>query len=79
MNRPLEMWLVQVILAMISLLEALLLAYLGYKVSDLVNTVGINLKTKFNLNLMWIKDTSNFPLNSKTRKVRNMSQLLTRW
>ncbi|KAH0811954.1 hypothetical protein GEV33_010837 [Tenebrio molitor] len=32
-NRPLELWIVQVILAMISLTEALLLAYLGYKVS----------------------------------------------
>lgn len=31
-NRPLELWTVQVILAMISLAEALLLAYLGYKV-----------------------------------------------
>lgn len=32
-NRPFELWIVQVILAMISLTEALLLAYLGYKVS----------------------------------------------
>lgn len=32
-NRPLELWVVQVILAMVSLVEALLLAYLGYKVS----------------------------------------------
>ncbi|CAG9816404.1 unnamed protein product [Phaedon cochleariae] len=30
-NRPLELWVVQVILAMISLTEAVLLAYLGYK------------------------------------------------
>ncbi|XP_060520683.1 potassium channel subfamily T member 2 isoform X4 [Cylas formicarius] len=30
-NRPLELWIVQVILAIISLSEALLLAYLGYK------------------------------------------------
>jgi potassium channel subfamily T member 1 len=33
-NRPLELWMVQVILAMISLAEALLLAYLGYKVNN---------------------------------------------
>lgn len=32
-NRPLELWTVQVVLAMISLTEALLLAYLGYKVT----------------------------------------------
>lgn len=31
-NRPLELWVVQVVLAVISLIEALLLAYLGYKV-----------------------------------------------
>ena len=31
-RRPLELWFIQVILAMISLTEALLLAYLGYKV-----------------------------------------------
>lgn len=31
-NRPFELWTIQVILAMISLAEALLLAYLGYKV-----------------------------------------------
>lgn len=31
-NRPLELWVVQVVLAIISLTEALLLAYLGYKV-----------------------------------------------
>lgn len=31
-NRPLELWVVQVILAVISLTQALLLAYLGYKV-----------------------------------------------
>ncbi|KAK9882013.1 hypothetical protein WA026_018864, partial [Henosepilachna vigintioctopunctata] len=30
-NRPFELWVVQVILAVISLTEALLLAYLGYK------------------------------------------------
>ncbi|KAK0181757.1 hypothetical protein PV327_004011 [Microctonus hyperodae] len=30
-RRPLELWVVQVILAMVSLTEALLLAYLGYK------------------------------------------------
>ncbi|CAH1122868.1 unnamed protein product [Ceutorhynchus assimilis] len=30
-NRPLELWVVQVVLAIISLLEAVLLAYLGYK------------------------------------------------
>ncbi|XP_014609318.1 PREDICTED: potassium channel subfamily T member 2 [Polistes canadensis] len=30
-RRPLELWIVQVILAMVSLTEALLLAYLGYK------------------------------------------------
>jgi potassium channel subfamily T member 1 len=33
-NRPLELWVVQVILALISLAEALLLAYLGYKVTN---------------------------------------------
>ncbi|GLV33936.1 slowpoke 2 [Carabus blaptoides fortunei] len=50
-NRPLELWIVQVVLAMISLTEALLLAYLGYKgniwqqllsfhfVLELVNTI----------------------------------------
>lgn len=32
-NRPLELWVVQTILALISLTEALLIAYLGYKVS----------------------------------------------
>lgn len=31
-NRPLELWFIQLILAMVSLTEALLLAYLGYKV-----------------------------------------------
>ena len=31
-KRPLELWIIQVILAMISLTETLLLAYLGYKV-----------------------------------------------
>ena len=31
-HRPLELWLIQLVLAMISLTEALLLAYLGYKV-----------------------------------------------
>lgn len=36
-NRPLELWIVQVILAMISLTEALLLAYLGYKVCSLIH------------------------------------------
>lgn len=35
-NRPLELWVVQVILAMVSLVEALLLAYLGYKVSKII-------------------------------------------
>nr|CAD7438294.1 unnamed protein product [Timema bartmani] len=30
-NRPLILWIIQVILAVISLIEALLLAYLGYK------------------------------------------------
>ncbi|KAH1003791.1 hypothetical protein HUJ04_003646 [Dendroctonus ponderosae] len=30
-NRPLELWMVQVVLAIISLIESLLLAYLGYK------------------------------------------------
>ncbi|XP_017774282.1 PREDICTED: potassium channel subfamily T member 2 [Nicrophorus vespilloides] len=50
-NRPLELWIVQVILAVISLTEALLLAYLGYKgniwqqllsfhfILELVNTI----------------------------------------
>lgn len=38
-NRPLELWVVQVILAMVSLVEALLLAYLGYKVSKHYLTV----------------------------------------
>lgn len=32
-NRPPELWAVQLFLAMISLTEALLIAYLGYKVS----------------------------------------------
>lgn len=32
-NRPTELWAVQLILALISLTEALLLTYLGYKVS----------------------------------------------
>jgi potassium channel subfamily T protein 1 len=31
-NRSLSLWVIQVILAIISLTEALLLAYLGYKV-----------------------------------------------
>jgi potassium channel subfamily T protein 1 len=34
-NRSLSLWVIQVILAMISLTEALLLAYLGYKVRRL--------------------------------------------
>ncbi|XP_066590197.1 potassium channel subfamily T member 2 isoform X3 [Prorops nasuta] len=45
-RRPLELWLVQVVLAMVSLTEALLLAYLGYKqllsfhfILELVNTI----------------------------------------
>ncbi|XP_043493016.1 potassium channel subfamily T member 2 isoform X11 [Polistes fuscatus] len=50
-RRPLELWIVQVILAMVSLTEALLLAYLGYKgnvwqqllsfhfILELVNTI----------------------------------------
>lgn len=38
-NRPLKLWVVQVILAMISLTEALLLAYLGYKVSVALNAM----------------------------------------
>ncbi|XP_012538208.1 potassium channel subfamily T member 1 isoform X4 [Monomorium pharaonis] len=50
-RRPLELWVVQVILAMVSLTEALLLAYLGYKgnvwqqllsfhfILELVNTI----------------------------------------
>ncbi|XP_059472651.1 potassium channel subfamily T member 2 isoform X5 [Neocloeon triangulifer] len=58
-NRPLELWVVQVILAMISLAEALLLAYLGYKgniwqqllsfhfILELVNTIP------FMLTLLW--------------------------
>jgi hypothetical protein len=33
-NRPAELWTVQLILALISLSEALLIAYLGYKVGD---------------------------------------------
>lgn len=44
-RRPLELWVVQVILAMVSLTEALLLAYLGYKVRHpiplLINSVFI--------------------------------------
>jgi len=32
-NRPIELWVVQVVLAVISLVESLLLTYLGYKVS----------------------------------------------
>jgi len=35
-NRPMELWCVQVVLAIISLTEALLLAYLGYKVISLL-------------------------------------------
>ncbi|KAK9712045.1 Ion channel [Popillia japonica] len=54
-NRPLKLWVVQVILAMISLTEALLLAYLGYKgniwqqllsfhfILELVNTIPFTL------------------------------------
>jgi potassium channel subfamily T protein 1 len=54
-NRPLELWIVQVILAMISLTEALLLAYLGYKgniwqqllsfhfILEIVNTIPFTL------------------------------------
>ncbi|KAJ8672874.1 hypothetical protein QAD02_004135, partial [Eretmocerus hayati] len=50
-RRPIELWVVQVVLAMVSLVEALLLAYLGYKgniwqqllsfhfILELVNTV----------------------------------------
>ncbi|XP_023315308.1 potassium channel subfamily T member 2 isoform X4 [Trichogramma pretiosum] len=50
-HRPLELWIIQVILAMVSLTEALLLAYLGYKgniwqqllsfhfILELVNTI----------------------------------------
>ncbi|XP_031367017.1 potassium channel subfamily T member 2 isoform X4 [Apis dorsata] len=45
-RRPLELWVVQVILAIVSLTEALLLAYLGYKqllsfhfILELVNTI----------------------------------------
>lgn len=33
-NRPVELWSVQLVLALISLTEALLLTYLGYKVSN---------------------------------------------
>ena len=33
-NRPMLLWIFQVILAFISLTEALLLAYLGYKVGE---------------------------------------------
>jgi potassium channel subfamily T protein 1 len=36
-NRPLALWVIQVILAIISLTEALLLAYLGYKVRFLIH------------------------------------------
>lgn len=32
-NRPVELWAVQLVLALISLTEALLITYLGYKVS----------------------------------------------
>lgn len=32
-NRPIELWAVQLLLALISLTEALLITYLGYKVS----------------------------------------------
>ncbi|XP_044270545.1 potassium channel subfamily T member 2 isoform X2 [Tribolium madens] len=54
-NRPLELWIVQVVLAMISLTEALLLAYLGYKgniwqqllsfhfILEIVNTIPFTL------------------------------------
>lgn len=33
-NRPPELWAVQLLLAMVSLTEALLIAYLSYKVSE---------------------------------------------
>jgi len=36
-SRPLELWVFQVILAIVSLTEALLLAYLGYKVRHLAS------------------------------------------
>lgn len=36
-NRPTELWAVQLILALISLTEAMLLTYLGYKVSGLIS------------------------------------------
>ncbi|XP_023309933.1 potassium channel subfamily T member 2 [Anoplophora glabripennis] len=54
-NRPLELWVVQVVLAIISLTEALLLAYLGYKgniwqqllsfhfILEIVNTIPFTL------------------------------------
>lgn len=42
-NRPLYLWIVQVILAMISFTEAILLAYLGYKVSVAYNNILSNL------------------------------------
>jgi hypothetical protein len=35
-NRPPELWAVQLLLAMVSLTEALLIAYLGYKVKNLL-------------------------------------------
>jgi hypothetical protein len=39
-SRPLELWVFQVILAIVSLTEALLLAYLGYKVRHLASSLG---------------------------------------
>jgi len=38
-SRPLELWVFQVILAIVSLTEALLLAYLGYKVRHLASSL----------------------------------------
>lgn len=40
-DRPPELWAVQLFLATISLTEALLIAYLGYKVSSLCNVQGL--------------------------------------
>lgn len=41
-NRPVELWAVQLVLALISLTEALLLTYLGYKVINFKSNIKRN-------------------------------------
>lgn len=56
-NRPPELWAVQLLLAMVSLTEALLIAYLSYKVrqvSDAARWVDPHFVTKFNIKLTLI-------------------------